>query len=314
MAAKHSDEDLVLYYEGNSYHCHRVLLALEAKHLRYRKQEVDVAELENLSPDYMKLNPSGDTPTLVHGVEVIVGAEKILHYVDEAFQESARLYPEETSKAGRKSQYLLKLSNKLDLDILMRGVPVNQQLAGVDRDDLADGFTEEDALNRTTLFRETLPKRCDQLNEEHDDLKEEYQKKKEWGLNFPDQVNIDELDAALKMTNDVIAKLEDELTIRKIEEPPEKEWWLIGIRITITDIYWASNLCLLENLGLARRYWSDGKRPHVAAYLNKIKQHSSFKAAPQTKFETFVSRIKTRWPWIVPVGVAVAGVLVFLVL
>ncbi|XP_070574704.1 ganglioside-induced differentiation-associated protein 1-like isoform X2 [Ptychodera flava] len=315
MADQLQDDDILLYYEGNSYHCHRVLLALGEKRLSFKKIEVDIFNLQNLSPNYMKLNPSGETPTLVHGVEVVAGPEQILHYLDEAFPEHSRLFPEESTKESVKCQYFLKLAAKIDLDTLTLGVPMKTELAQVDGDELDNGYREQDVQKVLMLCRESIPEKCDQLAEENSELKDNYQKLKERSLSFPDCIDDDELDAALKMTNDVMAKLEDELKTRRIEEPPEKEWWLIGKTFSAVDVYWASILHRLEQLGLAKRYWANGKRPHVTAYLSRIKQRETFTKVPRTRFEKFVDGIKRRWPWMVPAaGFAAAGALALIIM
>ncbi|XP_006816451.1 ganglioside-induced differentiation-associated protein 1-like [Saccoglossus kowalevskii] len=307
------DDQLLVYYWEYSVDCQRVLLALEEKKIDYKKIAVNILELENVSPWYMKINPRGEVPTVVRGNDVVMETETILHYLDDTFVETTRLCPDEESEEGFRCKYQLKLASKIDLVKLNFGVPVLPEVAG--SDDVKENFTADDVTALVKLFRESLVERCDQLASENPDLSDAYAKKKEWGLAFPESPDAELLDAALKMTNDVLTKLEEDLTTRKMEESPDTTWWLVGTTFTTADIYWATILHRLEQLGLEQRYWANGKRPHVSYYLDRIKQRANLSVTEQTGFMGFVGRVKKRWPWMaVPIGVVAAGLVGLLIL
>jgi glutathione S-transferase len=57
---------LVLHHAWRSSACRRVRLCLEEKGLAYESHAVDLAKMEQRSPEYLKINPNGVIPTLVH--------------------------------------------------------------------------------------------------------------------------------------------------------------------------------------------------------------------------------------------------------
>ena len=63
---------LVLYDYGNSVCCQKVRITLREKGLDWLATRVDLFTSEQYSPAYLKLNPKGVVPTLVHdGVPII---------------------------------------------------------------------------------------------------------------------------------------------------------------------------------------------------------------------------------------------------
>ena len=63
---------LVLYNAAQSTCSQRVRFVLHAKGLAFEEQRLDLFAGDQLQPDYLKLNPNGLVPTLVHdGAPVI---------------------------------------------------------------------------------------------------------------------------------------------------------------------------------------------------------------------------------------------------
>ena len=84
---KPPDSSLVLYHAWSSSASRRVRFALEEKELAYENVLVDLQAFEQHSPAYLKLNPNGWVPTLVHGGHPIVESSVICEYLDEVFPE-----------------------------------------------------------------------------------------------------------------------------------------------------------------------------------------------------------------------------------
>ena len=82
-----SDANLVLYHAWSSSASRRVRFALEEKALAYAGILVKLGEFEQHSPAYLKLNPNGWVPTLVHDGYPIVESTVICEYLDEVFPE-----------------------------------------------------------------------------------------------------------------------------------------------------------------------------------------------------------------------------------
>lgn len=54
-------------------------------------------------------------------------------------------------------------------------------------------------------------------------------------------------------------------------------WWLCGELFSIADIDLSILLNRLYLLGHERRFWTEGKRPHIQGYWERIQQRTSFK-------------------------------------
>ena len=75
---------LELYHSVNSVCAQKVRIVLAEKGLEY-KEHLMTLRGDQFDPAYMKLNPNGVVPTLVHDGKPVVESSVILHYLDEAF-------------------------------------------------------------------------------------------------------------------------------------------------------------------------------------------------------------------------------------
>jgi glutathione S-transferase len=75
---------LELYDNGNSVCAQKVRVALAEKGLEWKRHALTLRG-DQFDPQYMKLNPNGVVPTLVHDGHVITESSVILYYLDEAF-------------------------------------------------------------------------------------------------------------------------------------------------------------------------------------------------------------------------------------
>ncbi len=76
---------LTLYDFGNSVCCQKVRITLRAKNLEWQAIRVDLFKSEQYDPNYLKLNPKGVVPTLVHDGKPIIESTLICEYLDETF-------------------------------------------------------------------------------------------------------------------------------------------------------------------------------------------------------------------------------------
>ncbi len=87
---------LTLYHFWSSTCSRKVRITLAEKGIKWESHHIDiVAKFENLEPDYVKLNPNGVVPTLVHDGNVIIESNIIIEYLDDTFPEIG-LKPEDT--------------------------------------------------------------------------------------------------------------------------------------------------------------------------------------------------------------------------
>ena len=127
---------LILYDFGNSVCCQKVRITLVEKGLTWEARRVDLFKTEQYDPDYLKLNPKGVVPTLVHDGTPVIESTLICEYIDETFPDPP-LIPKEPAERAR-----MRLWSKF-----------------VD-EGLFDGATE---LSFSAMFRErmrTMPPSC----------------------------------------------------------------------------------------------------------------------------------------------------------
>jgi glutathione S-transferase len=76
---------LALYHAWVSSASRRVRFVLEEKGLAYQGILVDLHKFEQHSPQYLRLNPNGFVPTLVHDGRPLIESSVICEYLDEVF-------------------------------------------------------------------------------------------------------------------------------------------------------------------------------------------------------------------------------------
>ncbi|HRD75139.1 MAG TPA: glutathione S-transferase family protein [Hyphomicrobiaceae bacterium] len=81
--------ELVLYHAWASSASRKVRFALEEKGLAWTGVVVKLLENEQLTPDYLKLNPNGVVPTLVHHGRVVIESSVINEYLEDVFPDRA---------------------------------------------------------------------------------------------------------------------------------------------------------------------------------------------------------------------------------
>ncbi len=89
---------LVLYNAPQSTCSQRVRFVLNAKGLEFAEHKLDLFAGDQLEEDYLKLNPNGVVPTLVHDDTVIIDSSVICEYLDEVFPEPERFVPEDAGE------------------------------------------------------------------------------------------------------------------------------------------------------------------------------------------------------------------------
>jgi len=78
---------VTLYDFGNSVCCQKVRITLCAKNVEWQAIRVDLFRSEQYDPKYLKLNPKGVVPTLVHDGKPVIESTLICEYLDEVFPE-----------------------------------------------------------------------------------------------------------------------------------------------------------------------------------------------------------------------------------
>ncbi len=89
-----------LYHFWDSFCSYKVRICLEEKGLEWTGHHVDLMKFENLSPEYLAVNPRALVPALNHDGAVIPESSIINEYLDEKFPEP-RLTPKDPLERAR---------------------------------------------------------------------------------------------------------------------------------------------------------------------------------------------------------------------
>ena len=86
---------LELYHNGHSSCAQKVRLLLAEKDLHQDRDwishELHLVNGEQKNPDYMKINPKGVVPSLIHDDRIVVESSVISQYIDDHFDDAERI-------------------------------------------------------------------------------------------------------------------------------------------------------------------------------------------------------------------------------
>jgi glutathione S-transferase len=95
---------LKLYQFAASGNSRIVRLVLEEKHLPYQRVNIDVTKGDNRTPEFLKLNPRGKVPVLVHSTpsgDVVLSESSVINeYLEEVFP-NPPLMPKDPAQRAR---------------------------------------------------------------------------------------------------------------------------------------------------------------------------------------------------------------------
>jgi glutathione S-transferase len=233
---------LILYDFGNSVCCQKVRITLCAKGLEWEAVPVDLFKAAQYDPKYLRLNPKGVVPTLVHDGKPVIESTLICEYIDQTFTQLPKLIPADPWLQSR-----MRLWSKF-----------------VD-EGLFDGVTE---ISFSAMFRERMKTMPAEIREKRfrnigdprrtDRFKSTY----EHGVDSPFVVH------AIAAYERAFAHLED--TLAETGGP-----WIIGSDPTLADINlmpFAARLDYLRLLDL----WTEN-RPRVQEWWARASAWPSFK-------------------------------------
>jgi glutathione S-transferase len=231
---------LILYDFGNSVCCQKVRITLVEKGLTWEARRVDLFKTEQYDPAYLKLNPKGVVPTLVHDGTPVIESTLICEYIDQTFPDPP-LIPREPAERAR-----MRLWSKF-----------------VD-EGLFDGVTE---LSFSAMFRERMRAMNPELREKRfknvgdprrtDRFKSTY----EHGVHSPFVLHgIAAYERAFKLLEQTLA---------------ERGPWILGKELSLADINLMPFAARLEYLGLIGSFLDI--RPRVRDWWAMAQQWPSFR-------------------------------------
>jgi glutathione S-transferase len=231
---------LTLYDFGNSVCCQKVRITMCAKGLTWESVKVDLFKAEQYDPKYLKLNPKGVVPTLVHDGKAIIESTLICEYLDDAFPEP-RLIPADPWLRTR-----MRLWSKM-----------------VD-EGLFEGVTE---ISFSAMFRERMRNMPEEIRERRfrnigdPRRRDRFMSTYELGVRSPFATHgIAAYERAFKMLEDTLS-----------EGGP----WIVGASPSLADINLMPFAARLDYLGLLDLWIKN--RPSVMAWWALVREWPSFK-------------------------------------
>jgi len=231
---------ITLYDFGNSVCCQKVRITLCEKGLEWQAVRVDLFRSEQYDPSYLKLNPKGVVPTLVHDGKPVIESTLICEYLDDVFPEPP-LVPSDPWRRSR-----MRTWSKL-----------------VD-EGLFEGITE---ISFSAMFRERMRNMPEELRQirfrnigdprRRDRFKSTY----ELGVQSPYVLHaVSAYERAFKLLEETLAA-----------DGP----WIVGERPTLADLNMMPFVARLDYLGLLD-LWT-GHRPRVNDWWALAREWPSFR-------------------------------------
>ncbi|XP_061778057.1 ganglioside-induced differentiation-associated protein 1 isoform X1 [Nerophis ophidion] len=274
IVVKAKESKLTLYHWTQSFNSQKVRLAIAEKGLRCVEYDVSLPLSEHNEPWFMRLNPTGEVPVLVHDDNVICDPTQIMDYLEQNFSDEGtpRLIPEEGSTYYHRVQHYRELLDSLQMDAYTHGCILHPEIT-VDSHIPAYAAT---SIRTQILNMESELKK---LAEENPELKDAYvAKQRRLKSKLFDHDNMKYLKKLLDELESVMDQVETELQ-RRVEETPEEnsQSWLCGEFFSMADVSLAVTLHRLKFLGLSRRYWGNGSRANLEGYYERVLERPAFR-------------------------------------
>lgn len=229
----------MLYNAPQSTCSQRVRFVLNAKGLPFEEKKLDLLAGDQLTPDYLKLNPNGVVPTLDHDGHIVIDSSVIIEYLDEVFPDRSNFTPRDPVRRAA-------------MRALMRFI-----------DEMPAA-----AVRVPTFNLAFLPRFAAMSEEEFLAFAESKPLRKEFMLSmgrkgFP-QKDMDSAMARLRRTYERM-----DLSIADSGGP-----WLFGKDITLADVSVMPAMVRMADLN-REGDWAD--LPRVANWYDMIRAHAAFK-------------------------------------
>ncbi len=231
---------LELYNTPHSTCSQKVRICMAEKGLEWTDHLLDLGKKDQLDPDYLKLNPNGVVPTLVHDGVVIIDSSAICEYIDEVFPDPP-LVPAHPAERARMRAWMR----------YMEEVPT--------------------AAVRVPSFNMAFLPRFDGLDD--DQFQQSESGPRPLRKHFFEKMGRegfanDEVSASLEQLRQTCERMQEALGA----EGP----WLMGERYTLADIIIAPLIDRMADLGYAE-LWSD--LPAVVDWYDRMQARPAFKKA-----------------------------------
>ena len=231
---------LELYHSAYSTCSQKVRLTLAEKGLAFTSRELSFAKQDQLTPDYLKINPNGVVPTLLHDGAVITESSVIVEYLDEVFPDTP-LMPSDALGRARARAWLRFME---EVPTKAVRIPSFQKVF----------LPSLRLIKSKRAFSKDIAKRT---------LRQGFYGKMNTGRGF-DAHEIAEANHHLQMTVD---RIEGSL----LDAP-----WIMGGKLTLVDLTMAPLIDRMLDLGCTEFF---AQAPKVLDWLQRLQDRPSFDQA-----------------------------------
>jgi len=218
----------------------KVRICLAEKGVNWVDHRLDSRLGQHLRPEYLKLNPNGVVPTLVHDGNVIIDSSVILEYLDEVFPEIS-MTPDDPVLRAHMRKWLRYF------------------------EEIATPAVRYPSFNRVLIhaFRKLAKDKFESVAKSRPLRKDFYLRMGQEG--FDDA----EIARAMEDIRNTIDRMENALA----GYGP----WLLGAKYTLADICVAPLIDRIEDLGM-EQIWEEN-HPYVSSWFQRMKERPAYSEA-----------------------------------
>lgn len=130
---------MLTFYDNDFSTCaQKVRMLLCEKGVDWTTQRLDLRRGDQFDPEYLKINPNGVVPSIVHDEHVVIESSLILQYLDEALSPELQFTPQNVYNRYKCRRWMQIIDCKLHLQIavLSIGIAFRHDLAHKSSDEL----------------------------------------------------------------------------------------------------------------------------------------------------------------------------------
>jgi glutathione S-transferase len=231
--------EFILFNAPQSTCSQRVRFVLNAKHLEFDERKLDLFYGDQLKPEYLRINPNGVVPALLHRDRAVLDSSVIIEYLDEVYNEVSPFTPHDPVERAR-MRWMMRYIDEVPTPAVR--VP-SYNLAFLPH---FQRMSEEEFL----ALAESKPLRREFLL-------------KMGRTGFPRP----ELDEALQRLGRAVRRMSDWI----VESGGP---WLMGTTMTLADVALMPVIVRMDDLNL-HATWTDN--PEVSSWLESFRAHPAFR-------------------------------------
>ncbi|XP_068618420.1 ganglioside-induced differentiation-associated protein 1 [Battus philenor] len=260
--------NIFLYCNYYSFYSQKVLMALYEKNVNFEPLTVDITKGEQYTSWFLELNPRGEVPVLKVHDEIIPDSTRIIDYLEYHLEQESKplINVSHDSKVIKNITKFRDILEALPAGVITVGSFFHPHLCGKPK--LPFIFPVREVLKSGDLVSSKNLRKLAEENPKVKDIlmyKAQIQERKHEIL-----TNEEEYKKVLNIVDAVLSQVEEQL------KEQGEDSWLCCENFSIADINLAMILQRLWELGFEERFWTNGKRPHIENYFNRIKLRESF--------------------------------------